>query len=164
MPDDRLYNLLPEYYRAADAAAGGVLRKLLLVISAQVDVVQADIDQLYRNWFIETCQDWAVPYIGDLVGYQPLSMGEAAQAATAEGQRLDRAIEACADVARTVATRRRKGTLAVLTELAASVARWPARAVEFRTLLEATQSVNHVRLDRDRTARPAQRGPARPRR
>ena len=152
MPDDRLYNLLPEYYRAADAAAGGVLRELLQVISAQVDVVQADIDQLYRNWFIETCQDWAIPYIGDLVGYQPLSMGEAAQAATAESQRLDRAIEDRADVARTVATRRRKGTLAVLIELAASVARWPARAVEFRTLLEATQSVNHVRLDRGRTA------------
>lgn len=152
MPDDRLYNLLPEYYRAADAAAGGVLRELLQVISAQVDVVQADIDQLYRNWFIETCQDWVVPYIGDLVGYQPLSMGEAAQSVTAEGQRLDKATEGRADVARTVATRLRKGTLTVLTELAADVARWPARAVEFRTLLAATQSVNHVRLDRGRTA------------
>lgn len=152
MPDDRLYYLLPEYYRAADAAAGGVLRELLQVISAQVDVVQADIDQLYRNWFIETCKDWVVPYIGDLVGYQPLSMGEAAQSTTAEGQRLDKAVEGRADVARTVATRLRKGTLTVLVELAADVARWPARAVEFRTLLEATQSVNHVRLDRGRTA------------
>ena len=152
MPDDRLYHLLPEYYRAADTAAGGVLRELLQVISAQVDVVQADLDQLYRNWFIETCQDWVVPYVGDLVGYQPLSMGEAAQSTTAEGQRLDQAVEGRADVARTVATRLRKGTLAVLVELAADVARWPARAVEFRTLLEATQSVNHVRLDRGRTA------------
>jgi hypothetical protein len=152
MPDDRLYNLLPEYYRAADTAAGGVLRELLQVISAQVDVMQADLDQLYRNWFIETCQDWIVPYIGDLVGYQPLSMGEAAQSTTAEGQRLDQAVEGRADVARTVATRLRKGTLTVLVELAADVARWPARAVEFRTLLEATQSVNHVRLDRGRTA------------
>ncbi len=152
MPDDRLYNLLPEYYRAADTAAGGVLRELLQVISAQVDVVQADLDQLYRNWFIETCQDWVVPYIGDLVGYQPLSMGEAAQSTTAEGQRLDQAVEGRADVARTVATRLRKGTLTVLVELAADVARWPARAVEFRTLLAATQSVNDVRLDRGRTA------------
>lgn len=152
MPDDRLYNLLPSYYRAADAAAGRVLRELLQVISAQVDVVQADIDQLYRNWFIETCQDWVVPYIGDLVGYQPLSMGEAAQSTTAEGQRLDQAVEGRTDVARTVATRRRKGTLTVLVELAADVAHWPARAVEFRTLLEATQSINHVRLDRGRTA------------
>jgi hypothetical protein len=152
MPDDRLYNLLPEYYRAADAAAGGVLRELLQVISAQVDLVQADIDQLYRNWFIESCQDWVVPYLGDLVGYQPLSMGEAAQSTTAEGQRLEQAVEGRADVGRTVATRRRKGTLTVLVELAADVARWPARAVEFRTLLAVTQSVNHVRLDRGRTA------------
>ena len=152
MPDDRLYNLLPEYYRAADTAAGGVLRELLQVISAQVDVVQADLDQLYRNWFIETCQDWVVPYLGDLVGYQPLSTGEAAQSTTAEGQRLDKAVEGRADVGRTVATRLRKGTPAVLVELAADVARWPARAVEFRTLLAATQSVNHVRLDRGRTA------------
>ena len=152
MPDDRLYNLLPEYYQAADAAAGGVLRALLQVISAQVDVVQADVGQLYLNWFIETCEDWVVPYLGDLVGYQPLSMGEAAQSTTAEGQRLEAAVEGRADVARTVATRARKGTLTVLVELAADVARWPARAVEFRTLLAATQSVNHVRLDRGRTA------------
>jgi hypothetical protein len=152
MPDDRLYNLLPEYYRVTDTASGGMLRQLLQVISAQVDVVQADLDQLYRNWFIETCQDWIVPYVGDLVGYQPLSMGEAAQSTTAEGQRLDKAVEGRADVARTVATRLRKGTLGVLVELAADVARWPARAVEFRTLLAATQSVNHVRLDRGRTA------------
>lgn len=151
MADDRLYNLLPEYYRVADTAAGGVLQALLQVISQQVDVVQADIDQLYRNWFIETCQGWVVPYIGDLVGYRPLSMGEAAQSTTPEGQRLDQAIEGRADVARTVATRRRKGTLAVLNELALDVARWPARAVEFRVLLDQTQSVNHLQLHRART-------------
>ena len=152
MPDDRLYNLLPEYYRAADAAAGGVLRALLQVIGAQVDVVQADIDQLYRNWFIETCQDWAVPYLGDLVGYQPAQHGGGSasrprpRASGSTGPAKRRA-----DVApRTVATRRRKGTLAVLVELAADVAGWPARAVEFRTLLAQTQSVNHVRLDRGR--------------
>ncbi|MEH1841553.1 MAG: hypothetical protein V7L20_23095 [Nostoc sp.] len=40
------------------------------VIAEQIDVVEADIAQLYENWFIETCQDWVVPYIGDLIGYQ----------------------------------------------------------------------------------------------
>jgi len=151
MPDDRLYNLLPEYYRVSDDAAGGVLRALLQVISEQVDVVQADLDQLYRNWFIETCQDWIVPYIGDLVGYRPLSMGEATRSTTPEGQRLDRAIESRTDVGRTVATRLRKGTLAVLVELALDVTGWPARAVEFRMLLDQTQSVNHLRLGRAHT-------------
>jgi hypothetical protein len=151
MADDRLYNLLPEYYRVTDDAAGGVLRALLQVISEQVDVVQADLDQLYRNWFIETCQDWAVPYIGDLVGYQPLSLGEATQSTTPEGQRLDRAIEGRTDVGETVANRRRKGTLAVLVDLALDVAGWPARAVEFRVLLDQTQSINHLRLSRAHT-------------
>src|SRR5260370_4184763 len=135
MPDDRLYNLLPEYCRAADTAAGGVLRELLQVISAQVDVVQADLDQLYRNWFIETCQDWVVPYLGDLVGYQPLSMGEAAQSTTAEGQRLDKAVAGRADAARTVATRLRQGTPTVLVELAAHRARSPAPALQVQTPL-----------------------------
>lgn len=150
-PDDRLYLLLPEYYRTTDAESGGALQALLRVIAEQVDVVQADIDQLYRNWFIETCQDWVVPYIGDLVGYRPLSLGEAAQSTTPEGERLLRASEPRADVARTIATRRRKGTAAVLVELARDVAGWPARAVEFYELLAQTQSINHVRSERGRT-------------
>ena len=60
MPD-RLYNLLPAVYRMRDAAQGYPLRGLLAVISEQVNVIEADIAQLYHNWFIETCQDWVVP-------------------------------------------------------------------------------------------------------
>jgi hypothetical protein len=63
---DRLYNLLPGVHRMRDADQGSPLRALLQVISEQVNLVEADIDQLYENWFIETCQDWVVPYIGDL--------------------------------------------------------------------------------------------------
>ena len=44
----------------------------LSVISEQVNLVEDDIAQLYENWFIETCEDWVVPYIGDLVGYEPI--------------------------------------------------------------------------------------------
>ncbi|MGH7456437.1 MAG: hypothetical protein ACRENG_34125, partial [bacterium] len=47
--------------------------------------------------------------------------------------------------------RRRKGTLALLELLARDVARWPARAVEFFTLLGVTQALNHQRLARGRT-------------
>ncbi len=67
---DRLYNLLPAVYRSRDAEHGQPLRGLLQVISEQVNLVEDDIAQLYENLFIETCQDWVVPYIGDLVGYQ----------------------------------------------------------------------------------------------
>ncbi|MFN2497082.1 MAG: hypothetical protein ABR608_14435 [Pseudonocardiaceae bacterium] len=46
-----------------------------------------------------------------------------------------------AEVADTVALRRRKGTLALLEELATRVASWPARAVEFGQLLGSAQPV-----------------------
>ena len=65
---DRLYALLPVVHRMRDADRGYPLRALLRVIAEQVNVVDADIAQLYDNWFIETCQEWVVPYIGDLVG------------------------------------------------------------------------------------------------
>jgi hypothetical protein len=62
---DRLYNLLPVVYRQRDAEQGYPLQMLLRVIAEQVDLVENDIAQLYDNWFIETCEDWVVPYIGD---------------------------------------------------------------------------------------------------
>src|SRR6266404_5315066 len=70
---DRLYDLVPVVYRQRDADQGYPLRALLRVIAEQVSVVERDITGLYENWFIETCQDWVVPYIGDLVGYTPPS-------------------------------------------------------------------------------------------
>ena len=64
---DRLYELLPVIYRQRDAEQNYPLRDFLRVLSEQVNLVEADIAQLYENWFIETAQDWAVPYIGDLI-------------------------------------------------------------------------------------------------
>ena len=58
---DRLYELLPVVYRQRDAGQGYPLRALLQVISEQVEIVEGNIDQLYENWFIETCEDWVVP-------------------------------------------------------------------------------------------------------
>ena len=37
------------------------------VLAEQAETMALDIDGLYANWFIETCQDWVVPYIGDLL-------------------------------------------------------------------------------------------------
>src|SRR5262249_24215657 len=69
--NDRLSELLPVIYRQRDLGVGTPLRQLLGVIAEQVDLVENDIAQLYENWFIETCEDWVVPYIGDLIGYIP---------------------------------------------------------------------------------------------
>ncbi|MEM9265773.1 MAG: hypothetical protein AAGA46_09645 [Cyanobacteria bacterium P01_F01_bin.13] len=149
---DRLYELLPAVYRQRDEELGDPLKSLLQVISEQVDVVEADIDQLYRNWFIETAEDWAVPYIADLIGYRPVAAaGTPGAIDTLQGEARNRILIPRQEVANTIRYRRRKGTLALLEQLAQDVAGWPGRAVEFYKLLGWTQSLNHLRLDRGRT-------------
>jgi hypothetical protein len=149
---DRLYELMPVIYRQRDAEQGYPLRTLLQVIAEQVDVVEQDIAQLYDNWFIETAQDWAVPYIGDLIGYHLVhDAGEPGDPNTPQGDARNRILIPRREVANTIYYRRRKGTLALLETLAYDVAGWPARAVEFFKLLGWTQNLNHLHLDRART-------------
>ena len=139
---DRLFDLLPQHIRRRDTETGGPLRALLAVIAEQADIVESSLEQLYDDWFIETCADWAVPYIGDLVGYQMLrGYAEAAAAGGPAAAALAAALAPRRDVADTVTNRRRKGTLALLQDLAADVAGWPARAVEFDRLVACTQPV-----------------------
>lgn len=141
---DRLYELLPAIHRRRDAEQGEPLRALLRVIAEQVNLVEDDIAQLYENWFIETCEDWAVPYIGDLVNYRLAhEAGIPRGVATEAARRHDRVLIPRREVANTVRYRHRKGTLALLEDLALDVAGWPARAVEFYRLLGATQSIRH---------------------
>ncbi len=150
---DRLYELLPVIYRQRDAEQGYPLQALLRVIAGQVNVVEADIDQLYENWFIETCQDWVVPYIGELIGYRPVhEAGEPGDVSTAQGSRRNKILIPRQEVANTIRYRRRKGTLALLELLANDVAGWPARAVEFFRLLGRTQALNQLRPEHGRTA------------
>ena len=149
---DRLYELLPAIHRIRDAEQGEPLRALLQVIAEQVNLVEEDIARLYDNWFIETCEDWVVPYIGDLVGYSQVhEAGEPGDIGREEGRARNKILIPRREVANTVRYRRRKGTLAVLELLANDVAGWPARAVEFYELLGWTQSLRHQRLDRGRT-------------
>lgn len=140
---DRLYNLLPALYRTADAAQGEPLRNVLRLIDEQLGYVEADMLRLYDNWFIETCQDWVVPYIGDLVGYEPVN--DSRRAGEGNGASGNRFITPRREVASTVANRRRKGTLALLESVARQVSDWSARAVEFAPLMVAAQSLRGVR-------------------
>jgi hypothetical protein len=149
---DRLYDLLPALYRLRDADRGYPLRALLQVISEQVNIVDADIAQLYENWFVETCQDWVVPYIGDLVGYTPLyDIGQPSGVQSSRAQTRERILIPRREVANTLRFRRRKGTISVLEDLSTAVAGWPGRAVEFYRLLSFTQNINYLRLRRGRT-------------
>jgi hypothetical protein len=149
---DRLYELLPVVHRLRDADRGYPLRALLQVITEQVNLVEEDITQLYDNWFIETCQDWVVPYIGSLIGYEPINdTGEPTSVTGPRVQARNRILISRREVANTIRYRRRKGTVRLLEELALAVAGWPARAVEFYRLLGVTQNIDYLHLDRGRT-------------
>jgi hypothetical protein len=134
---DRLYELLPAVYRRRDAEAGEPLRALMSVITAELIALERDVDGLYHDWFIETCAEWVVPYIGDLLAVR--------------GMVDTGAFTTRAYVANTLRYRRKKGTAAVLEALARDVTGWPARAVEMFERLDTTQHVNHVRGHAPRT-------------
>src|SRR5215470_304501 len=137
---ERLYGLLPAVYRLRDADQGEPLRALLAGFGQQLAALEESVEQLYDDQFIETCADWVAPYIGDLIGYRPLH-GVAPKVASPR-----------AEVANTIAFRRRKGTALMLEELARDVTDWPARAVEFFELLTATQYMKHTRPQARATA------------
>ena len=121
---ERLYELLPSIYRQRDIESGDkILESLLSVLAKQVEILEDDIEKLYDNWFIETCDEWVVPYIGDLLGIK----GLLASNKSSLGQR--------ALVANTISYRRRKGTAAVLEQMAYDVVGRSAKVVEFFQLL-----------------------------
>lgn len=131
--EDRLYDMLPAIYRIRDAEEGEPLKALLRVIQGEMDAVRKDVGGLYDNWFIETCDEWAVPYIGDVLGVRGLHPA------------IPGVFSLRPYVANTLSYRRRKGTAAVLEQLAHDVTGWSSRAVEYFTLLSVTQNLNHVR-------------------
>ncbi len=125
---DKLWALLPDVYRAQDTDqfdANGPLRELVNRIGAQAANVRRNIDRLWEDQSIESCDDWVIPYIGALLatnlvpGLDP------------RGQRLD--------VANTISYRRRKGTVAVLEQIATNITGWDAKVVEFFRRLGRTR-------------------------
>jgi hypothetical protein len=62
---DRLYELLPAIYRIRDAENGEPLHELLTIMGDELARIEDDIAGLHDDWFIETCAEWVIPYIGD---------------------------------------------------------------------------------------------------
>lgn len=133
----RLYARVPGHYRVYDAERDRPLLALLRVIGEQVASVRQDLDALWDNFFIETCDDWVVPYIGALVGAHLLAHP------VGQSNRLD--------VWNTVLWRRSKGTPQMLQTLAQAISGWPTDLAEFFQALGWSQNMNHVRLDRPLT-------------
>lgn len=139
MPDERVYHLLPEIYRRRDHDQGEPLRALLAVVGHELQSIESGIDGLYDNWFIETCDEWVVPYIGDLLGVRGLSD----EKSVLFSQR--------SRVANTIHYRRRKGTLTAIEDLILDFSGWTAHAVEMRKLVAASQHLGHVRKNKGGT-------------
>src|SRR5215467_13892599 len=125
---EKLWRLLPEVYRAADSSdfdRKGPLLELVERLSAQGAILRRSIDRLWEDQSIESCDDWVIPYLADLLATRLVASLDA------RGQRLD--------VAKTIYYRRRKGTVAILEEIAADITGWDARVVEFFRRLSRTR-------------------------
>ena len=127
----RLNELLPAIHRVRDES--GILAELMAVFADQIDVLRENLDQLYDDEFVETGAPWVLPYLGELIGYRTIH-------AVGGGMLTSRS-----EVANTVGYRRRKGTAAVVEQVARDVTGWPARVVESFETLVTTQYMNHVR-------------------
>lgn len=130
---DYLYNLLPEIYRRRDEEQGFPLKALMGILAEQAGIVKHDIDRLYDNQFIETCDEWAAPYLGELVGYRygPEIPGVSQRASVANQIRITR----------------RRGVALALEQLATDTTRYPARVVEFFRLLARPEHLAALRPD-----------------
>ncbi|MDT8999151.1 hypothetical protein RQP53_07710 [Paucibacter sp. APW11] len=119
---EKLWDWVPAIHREMDAQQGGdALRALLHAIASQAAVQKRSQDRLWDDMFIELADDWALPYIAQLVATRLVS---------ALSPRARRA-----DVAKTIYYRRRKGTPAVLEQLVADMSGWTGHLVEeFRRL------------------------------
>lgn len=131
-----LYERLPEIYRIKDTEQipPGQLEAYLGILDAVQQGLYDNIESLYHDLFIETCHDWVVPYLADLLGSSHLS---------GDPWTLR------ADVARTIRHRRRKGTLGAIESLSYALSRWAVHTVEFRELAAWNQQLNHQRPDRN---------------
>lgn len=130
-----LIELLPQHLRNRDAAESRALEALMGLLGEELAKVERDIDQLYDNWFIESCEPWVIPYIGALIGARPMRPFGGNEV----GLR--------SYIANTLGYRQAKGTAAALEQIARDVTGWPVIAVEFFQRLIWSQHVNHIRPD-----------------
>lgn len=130
---ERLYQLLPAVLRHRDVEQGDPLRALMAVFEAELVRIEQETETSWDDWFIETCEEWVVPYIGEALGVR----GMRSLSATGFSQR--------AFVANCLAYRRRKGTAAALEQLARDVTGHGSRVVEYFQRLAMTPHVLHVR-------------------
>jgi hypothetical protein len=123
---EKLWDWLPAIYREQDAMEGpgmpnNALRAFIESLAEQAAVLKRDQDRLWDDAFVELADDWAIPYLAELLATRLVSV---------QNPRARRI-----DVAKTVYYRRRKGTLPVLEQLIDDMTAWDGKVVEqFRRL------------------------------
>jgi len=129
-----LYQRLPEIYRIRDGEQfpAGQLEAYVGLIDEVHAALRDNIEALGHDLFIETCAEWVIPYIGDLLGNSHLS---------GDPWTLR------ADVARTINHRRRKGTLGAIESLTYALSGWAVHSIEMFERLGWNQHLNHQRAD-----------------
>jgi hypothetical protein len=129
---EKLWQLVPEVYRNEDAA--GQFRQIVELIAEEAAESRRSIDRLWEDQHIETCDDWAVPYIGALVN---------ARLVSAEDRRARRV-----DVGNTIRFRRRRGTPDLLDTLVRAMSGWDTVLEEgFRRLARTRHRLDPLPRD-----------------
>lgn len=126
-----LIQLLPQLYHTWDRKDGS-LKKFIQALGETLDDMEKNISELYTDSFIESCHEWIIPYIGELIGAR--LVGE-------DG------IQQRREVMNTISWRKRKGTLKGLEDMAREITGWGVWAVEFFEQLGWSQNLNHIKPD-----------------
>ncbi len=133
---EQLLRWLPGVYRGRDEH--GHLRAYLSLVADELWRVRALINQQYDDFFIDTAQDWVLPYLAELVGTEVLYSGAIAQMPDISRRNRD-------DIKNTLRWRRQKGTLAGLQDVAQHVGGWGAHAVEMFERTAWLQNLTHIK-------------------
>lgn len=115
---ETFWSLMPELYRHEDGYADppGQLRALCDILGSEAAIARRSVDRLLADSRIDEADDWALPYIARLLDTRLTSaLNPAARRA---------------DIAHTIAYRRRAGTPHLLERLADDIADWDAVASE----------------------------------
>lgn len=124
-----LYDLLPAFIRSSDVDQGEPLRALMSVLEMEYQAIESDLDLLYENWFVETCEEWVLPYLGDLLGLRGLT-GASPEVFSLRGR-----------VGNAIAQRRRKGTLLGLAGAVRDGTGWAPHVVRYRNRVARSGSI-----------------------
>lgn len=132
----QLWRWLPGVYRARDTE--GRLQAFIALFADELWRLRRTLEKQHADHFIDSAQDWVIPYLADLLGSSVLFTGDAARLGEITTRNRD-------DVKNTLRWRRQKGTLAGLEGVARDVSGFGVHAVEMFERLAWMQNLLHIK-------------------